>query len=367
MRILRMPLVLAAVAAPLGLAACFGDDSGATHDGGGISFDSGTGHFDATTPDSGGPADAGHDATPAEGGAADASMDAAPDVTTEAAPDAPADVASEPPVEAAVDAPFDAPEDVGPEAAADAPGEAAPVEASVDAALTYPGVVMADLPLSYWRFGEASGTVAVDQMGATNGTYVGGVTLGAPGAIAGDGDTAATFDGATAYVDMGSGFAFGGTAAMSYEAWVNPNEGDAAARRFMSKETSSGGRQGFLMAYTAAASPDGGSGTGILSWERWGSGGTDSTGTFVTVGVYQHVVVTYDGATMAAYLNGALVGSAPSTRVIESLTDAFRVATYSDFLSAADCFGGTIDEVAIYDHALAPARVALHYQVGTGQ
>ncbi|HEY1696589.1 MAG TPA: LamG domain-containing protein [Polyangiaceae bacterium] len=350
MRILRTPIVLAAVVAPLGLAACFGDDSGATHDGGGISFDSGTGHFDATTPDSGGPADAGHD------------------VTTEAAPDAPPDVASEPPVEAAVDAPFDAPEDVVPEAAADAPGEAASVEASVDAAVTYPSVVMADLPLSYWRFGEASGTVAVDQMGATNGTYVGGVTLGAPGAIAGDGDTAATFDGATAYVDMGTGFAFGGTAPMSYEAWVNPNEGDAAARRFMSKETDdANGREGFLMAYVAAASPDGGSGMGVLSWERWGSGGTDSTGTFVTVGVYQHVVVTYDGATMSAYLNGALVGSAPSTRVIESLTDAFRVATYSDFLSASDCFGGTIDEVAIYDHALTPARIALHYQVGTGQ
>ncbi|HEY6461522.1 MAG TPA: hypothetical protein VIY73_15250, partial [Polyangiaceae bacterium] len=196
MRVLRTSLALAAVASSLALAACFGDDSNATHDGG-IAFDSGTSPFDATTPDTGVPADAGHDATPAEGGPVDASVDVAPDGTTEAAPDAAADVEPES------------------EAPADAPGEAASVEASVDAAVTYPGVVMADLPLSYWRFGEASGTVAVDQMGATNGTYVGGVTLGAPGAIAGDGDTAATFDGATGYVDMGTGFAFGGTAPMS--------------------------------------------------------------------------------------------------------------------------------------------------------
>jgi hypothetical protein len=202
-------------------------------------------------------------------------------------------------------------------------------------------------------------------MGATNGTYNGTVTLGAPGAIAGDSDTAVTFDGATAYVDMGTGFAFGGTAAMSYEAWVKPGAADPAARRFLSKETNSGGRQGYLMAYSAA-SPDGGGGA-LLSWERWQNGGVDSTGVIVTTGVYSHVVVTYDGATMAIYSNGVLAGSSPSTRSIATLPDPLRVATYSDFLAAADCFPGTIDEVAFYDHALSAARVAEHYRVGSGK
>ncbi len=54
------------------------------------------------------------------------------------------------------------------------------------AILATPGLV------GYWRLGEASGTVARDEMGANNGTYVGSPTLGAPGLLAGDADTAMT-------------------------------------------------------------------------------------------------------------------------------------------------------------------------------
>ncbi|HEX8789576.1 MAG TPA: hypothetical protein VF765_01395, partial [Polyangiaceae bacterium] len=51
--------------------------------------------------------------------------------------------------------------------------------------------VLEDQPVAYWRFGEASGTRAADSSGNGNdATYVGAVSLGAPGAIAGDPDTA---------------------------------------------------------------------------------------------------------------------------------------------------------------------------------
>src|SRR3954463_8284562 len=68
------------------------------------------------------------------------------------------------------------------------------VPASADAA--YPDVVRAGAPVSYWRLGETSGTVAADQQAPSNpGTYLGGVGLGAPGALVGDPDRAAAFDG----------------------------------------------------------------------------------------------------------------------------------------------------------------------------
>ncbi|MEZ6122857.1 MAG: LamG-like jellyroll fold domain-containing protein [Planctomycetaceae bacterium] len=48
-------------------------------------------------------------------------------------------------------------------------------------------------PLIHLRLGESSGSTAVDSAGNHDGTYLGGVVLGATGAIDGDADTAVTF------------------------------------------------------------------------------------------------------------------------------------------------------------------------------
>ena len=60
----------------------------------------------------------------------------------------------------------------------------------------YAAQVLQDSPLAYWRLGEASGSAALlDGSGnAHHSTYVGGVTLGGPGALA-DANSSATFDG----------------------------------------------------------------------------------------------------------------------------------------------------------------------------
>src|SRR5579883_3400718 len=83
---------------------------------------------------------------------------------------------------------------------------------------------MMDSPSAYWRMGESAGATVVDASGnGVNGTYVGGVTHGVPGAIVGDSDTATTFDGqAGTAADMGDVFQFPGTQALSLECWVKP-------------------------------------------------------------------------------------------------------------------------------------------------
>lgn len=276
----------------------------------------------------------------------------------------------------AVDAPHDAWRlfpDVAPDSfVLDSPvfADSTAVDASVDqtveadaAALTYPQVVRADTPLSYWRFGEASGTVATDETGTTNGTYTGAVTLGAAGAIAGDANTAASFDGTTGYVALGNGFDFAGTSAMSIEVWVKPGTLDTSSyRRLLSKEIQDGnGRQGYLIAAIAASD------AGSFSFERFRDNGTEALRTLLPIGAYSHVVATYDGTTMLLYVNGAQVGNATSARTLATITVPLNLGTYSNpSFDPRNFFPGAIDELAIYDRALPAARVREHFRVGSG-
>src|SRR2546430_6231874 len=57
---------------------------------------------------------------------------------------------------------------------------------------SYRASVLADHPVAYWRLDEETGTVMVDaSRNGNDGAYAGAVTLGQPGALASDGDTAA--------------------------------------------------------------------------------------------------------------------------------------------------------------------------------
>lgn len=82
---------------------------------------------------------------------------------------------------------------------------------------------MGDGPVAYWRLGESSGTNAADSSGnGLNGTYTGGVTLGQPGALVDDANTAVAFNGSTGYVTVGAPAALKMTTQFSVEAWVYP-------------------------------------------------------------------------------------------------------------------------------------------------
>jgi hypothetical protein len=87
--------------------------------------------------------------------------------------------------------------------------------------MTYSSEVLADSPLCFLRLGEASGTTAADSSGNSHaGTYAASPTLGATGLIAGDSDTAVTFNGSSQYVsiDNSSGWADG--TSFTAEIWV---------------------------------------------------------------------------------------------------------------------------------------------------
>jgi hypothetical protein len=75
------------------------------------------------------------------------------------------------------------------------------------------------------------------------------------------------------------------------------------------------------------------------------------------------VVGTYDGATQRLYVNGSEVAGAPLTGAITVNANALDLGSWRE---GSEPFNGTIDEVAVYAGALSAARVAAHYQAGSG-
>src|SRR5207248_10867390 len=76
---------------------------------------------------------------------------------------------------------------------------------------------------SYWRLGETSGNTAADSStGGNPGTIASGVTLGVPGALSSDSNTAMSFNGSTGYVSVPDKANLDMTGDFTLEAWAKP-------------------------------------------------------------------------------------------------------------------------------------------------
>ena len=236
-----------------------------------------------------------------------------------------------------------------------------PADAQEAAALAYYQVVAADSPQAYWRLDEAVGaTTAHDATGnGHDGTYKGGVTLGGAGAIANDADTAATFDGASGYVDVPGAFAFAGMTSYTLEGWLKPTD-IADYHAWIGRNDGQPPSEGYL-GYIDPSGP-------LYMIERTDSGTKIYTNgnTAPANGTWAYVVVTYaPGVGSIVWVNGQ---AGPT-----STNDVSLAGATSDFIIGAENGGATswwageIDEVAVYNYALSAARIQAHYMVGRGQ
>jgi hypothetical protein len=218
----------------------------------------------------------------------------------------------------------------------------------------YETAVMADNPASYWRFGEASGTSAADEVGGRTGTYMGTYTLGQPGALAGVANTAAAFDN-FGHANFGDVYDFGGNAGFTLEAWVYPTAVQPTAfRRVISKEANGTGRFGYALGYMDGASAP----TDVFCGRYNMATVEEASGSVaMPLNTWHHLVCTYDGTTIRVYLNGTLVDDAVSSLSLPNTTANLNVAQLS---TGGSYVTGRIDEVAIYTTVLSPTRVAAH-------
>jgi Concanavalin A-like lectin/glucanases superfamily/Calcineurin-like phosphoesterase len=220
----------------------------------------------------------------------------------------------------------------------------------------YPGSVTADAPIAYWRLGEAAGTTAADASGNGNiGSYVAGVQLGAAGALAGDADTGAAFDGIDDRVAVADTAALRLNGSFSIEFWAKLR---AAANSFpgilRKGDASSSGTGWFVYYNTTDFRPN---------FQRAGVavGRTSAAGALSTA-AYKYYALTYDAATSTLrwYVNGAL-DSTYTGVTFPSTTDPSTID-----LGRGSGYGSEfLDEVALYGTALSATRISAHYTAGT--
>lgn len=223
----------------------------------------------------------------------------------------------------------------------------------------YPGMVMGDVPWSYWRLGESFGaTTAADTFAGLNGTYVGFVGLGMPGVLADD--TAADFQNSgwnaaaepTTYVEVPHSAALNPETAFSVEFWAKPYSIPTDLFSPLSSLDTTANRSGYLFYMSGTA------------WEfRLGntngyiatvSGGTPSLD-------WQHVVGVFDGTVAYMYVNGVRYGPiTPTGYYTPNPTAPFRIGGPTGFTRA---WYGQVDEVAVYQKALSSTEVVNHYQM----
>lgn len=222
----------------------------------------------------------------------------------------------------------------------------------------YPDEVLADNPVAYWRLGEASGEIASDVTGQHPGTYVNGVVLGAPGALAGDTNSAATFSAAAQTKIEVPYTAALNPPAFTIECWARVT-GNAGVYRspLTSRHIAPGNATSGYIFYAGNNN----------RWQFWtgpGSGWQNMQGPTIVEGEWAHLVGTYDGTTKRFYVNGAEVGSVLTTVQLNQ-NSLLRIGGGASENEVGDLFfEGDIDDVAVYNSALSAERVAAHYQAG---
>ncbi|HEX8645482.1 MAG TPA: LamG domain-containing protein [Thermoleophilaceae bacterium] len=217
--------------------------------------------------------------------------------------------------------------------------------------------------VSYWRLGEAAGaTTAADSKGSNDGTYVGGVTLGQPGLLTGDTDTAALFDGSTGYVSVPRNDDSLNPFKFTVEAFVTVAGGDNEFRAVVSSRNIDADGQHF--GYILYAND-------LNKWEAWVGDGTAGdwqrvTGPDVTRGQH-YVAMTYDGTTLKLYVDPGegftpLSGDVPYQ---PNTANELRIGAGANETDPLYFFNGVIDEVAVYNVDLSLDTLQAHFNLAS--
>ncbi|MEV4439694.1 LamG-like jellyroll fold domain-containing protein [Streptomyces sp. NPDC049577] len=226
----------------------------------------------------------------------------------------------------------------------------------------YRSMVLDQNPVSYWRLGEAQGSIAASDAPSRTGlnqALYRDVKLGSAGAVAGTSDKAATFDGTNSYVELPEDTLRTSTF-LTTELWFKTTKPGVLVG-FQDARLTDGAPND----WTPALSVDK---NGKLVGQYW-TGKVQpivSTGT-VTDDAWHHAALTAAGTTQSLYLDGALVGTLTGPIDHRKQSFTYLGAGYSSvgwdgLPSGVRRFTGLMDEVAVYHQSLDATTIAEHYR-----
>lgn len=199
--------------------------------------------------------------------------------------------------------------------------------------------------LGYWRLGDAGTTVAADDLGARPGAYsTTGVTLGQAGALRGDPDRAAFFNGGEMTAATPPLVTSG-----TLEGWFRWEAGIAVLR-----DSTSMSGTGWMLAYDAG---------GMLGCRAGGTALVSTTPVGeARNGRWHHLALTRDRDDVRLYLDGrrlTLSAGAPGPATAAPPWRVMRNGT-----AAGQFSRGRADEIAIYDRPLTAADIGQRVALG---
>ena len=199
--------------------------------------------------------------------------------------------------------------------------------------------------------GEAAGAVAADETGAHPGAYAAqGATLSQPGAIAGDPDTAAGFDGLTGEMSAATASL---SAQGTLEGWFDWRAGTALMR----DSTTAGG---WILIYDS-----GDAGRTMRTRIAGATFTTDLPSPSFQDG-WHHFAVTKDGSDVRLYVDAKrLPLRLTSAGTPAPSTGAWHVMRNGRSTTNAYT-QGRADEIAVYGTALTLGDIQRHYELGRG-
>ncbi|MCE5327282.1 MAG: LamG domain-containing protein [Planctomycetaceae bacterium] len=222
------------------------------------------------------------------------------------------------------------------------------VGATVKLSSPYNSLVTGKGPLTYWRLGETSGLTAREAIRSANGTYY-NMTLGDTGALAGDGNPSARFNGYSSYVKIPNTSLYqaaNGTIVL----WFKPTSLPQSAALLSKNNTKD---QGYNDQFEIQVNSQGRIGVELTRYQntRSLSGGT------VHLNQWHCVAATFGSAGMKLYVNGALAASNAYAGGLQGNSDPIILgASASNSPSGQgwplnSYFRGDIDEVAVFTTA----------------
>ena len=197
--------------------------------------------------------------------------------------------------------------------------------------------------VGHWAFEEGSGTLAVD----SSGLGYDGTLLGAPTWTAGQSGQGLAFDGVDDAVSFGAAPALDSMAQVTLSAWVQ-HSASGGWRSIIDKRDV--GNDGYDLYIT------GGSRLFMRINDQTLTGNT-----VIADGSWHHVVGVYDGNEMVLYVDGVPDGS--RTIGAKHLETWRTLRIGENWELGNSFFGGSMDEVRIYDRALNASEVVELYQV----